>query len=401
MALVALAKNHVDAQSLFNIVATVVNIVGASPKRCDILWEKQAMVVFEALKSGELSNGRGLNQETNLKRSGDTRWGSHYGTLISIITVFPSVIDVLEIIADDGLTSEQRCEANNLVELVQSFNFVFCLHLMKDVLGITNELSQALQRKDQDIANAMKLVGLCKHRLQVMRESGWVSLLHQVSSFCLKYNIDMPNMDDMFVARGRKRRKAQEITNLHHYQVELFYAILDMQLQELNSRFNETNTELLVCLACLNPNDSFSAFDKQKLIRLAQFYPKDFSLVDLMILDCQLETYIMDMRSSVEFSKLKGISELAKMMVAHKKDKVFPLVYLLLTLALILPVATATVERSFSAMNIIKTRLRNRMGDQWMNDNLVVYIEKDISDGIDNETIMQHFQKMKSRRGQL
>ena len=52
-------------------------------------------------------------------------------------------------------------------------------------------------------------------------------------------------------------------------------------------------------------------------------------------------------------------------------------------------------------MNIIKTRLRNRIGDQWMNDNLVVYIEKDISDGIDNETIMQHFQKMKSRRGQL
>ncbi|KAK3199317.1 hypothetical protein Dsin_022732 [Dipteronia sinensis] len=135
--------------------------------------------------------------------------------------------------------------------------------------------------------------------------------------------------------------------------------------------------------------------------QMAMFYPKDFPFVDLMILDCQLETYIMDMRSSDEFLKLKGITELAKMMVAHKKDEVFPLVYLLLTLVLILLVATATVERSFSAMNIIKTRLRNRMGDQWMNDNLVVYIEKDISDGIDNETIMQHFQKMKPRQGQL
>ncbi|KAK2644138.1 hypothetical protein Ddye_019333, partial [Dipteronia dyeriana] len=51
-------------------------------------------------------------------------------------------------------------------------------------------------------------------------------------------------------------------------------------------------------------------------------------------------------------------------------------------------------------MEIIKTRLRNRMGDQWMNENLVVYIEKDISDGIDNEIVMQHFQKMKPRRGQ-
>ena len=89
------------------------------------------------------------------------------------------------------------------------------------------------------------------------------------------------------------------------------------------------------------------------------------------------------------------------MMVANKKDKVFPLVYLLLTLVLILPVATVIVERLFSVMNIIKTWLRNRMGDEWMNDNLVVYIEKDISDGIDNETVMQHFQKMKLHWGQL
>jgi hypothetical protein len=41
---------------------------------------------------------------------------------------------------------------------------------MKNVLGITNELSQALQRKDQDILKAMKLVEISKLRLQAMRE---------------------------------------------------------------------------------------------------------------------------------------------------------------------------------------------------------------------------------------
>ena len=49
-----------------------------------------------------------------------------------------------------------------------------------------------------------------------------------------------------------------------------------------------------------------------------------------------------------------------------------------MTLALILLVATATVKRAFSIMNIIKNRLRNQIGDQWMNDCLVTYIEKDI-----------------------
>ena len=88
-------------------------------------------------------------------------------------------------------------------------------------------------------------------------------------------------------------------------------------------------------------------------------------------------------------------------MVETRKIDVHPLVYRLITLALILPVAIATVERVFSAMNIVKNRLRNRIGEEWMSDSLVVYIEKEFSDRVTNEDIMQRFQKMKTRRHQL
>ena len=80
-----------------------------------------------------------------------------------------------------------------------------------------------------------------------------------------------------------------------------------------------------------------------------------------------------------------GIGDLAQKMIETKKHVVYPLVYLLVTLALILPVTTSTVERAFSAMKIVKNRSRNRMGDQWMTNNLIVYIEKDIFDCIDND----------------
>ena len=49
-------------------------------------------------------------------------------------------------------------------------------------------------------------------------------------------------------------------------------------------------------------------------------------------------------------------------MVEMKKNISYPLNYSLVTLALILPIATATVEKPFSAMNIIKNRLHNRIG---------------------------------------
>ena len=74
------------------------------------------------------------------------------------------------------------------------------------------------------------------------------------------------------------------------------------------------------------------------------------------------------MRSNDFFLELQGVSELAEKLVSTRKYKTYPLVYLLVKLALTLPVAIATVERSFSAMKYIKNELRNRMGDQWMNN---------------------------------
>lgn len=272
---------------------------------------------------------------------------------------------------------------------------------MKTLLGITNDLSQALQRKEQDIVNAMNLVGICKKQLHDLRDNGWDSMLKQATLFCKKHDIDVCNMDEVFLLPGWSRLKAQQMTNLHRYRVELFCDVIDLQLRELENRFSQTNTDLLISMACLNPSNSFSAFDKNKVIHFARFYPDDFSEMELMMLDDQLETYIVDMQTSADFSNLKGIGDLAQKMVETKRDKVYYLVYLLIKLALILPVATATVERTFSAMSIVKNRLLNGMRDQWMNDALVAYIEKDVLANVDNENIIDRIQKMKTHQGDM
>nr|XP_011459928.1 PREDICTED: zinc finger MYM-type protein 1-like [Fragaria vesca subsp. vesca] len=377
LALVGVAKKHDIVGAFFTSVASVVNIVGASSKRRDILRAKQSIKVIEALQIGELTSGQGLNQETEIKRSCDTRWSSHYGTLVNFIVMFSSITDVLDEISSTNL------------------------HLMRIILGITHELSQALQKYDQDIVNAMDLVKVCKRKLQTMRENGWVSLLEEVVLFCGKENISVPNMDAQYVCPGKSRRRAPEMTNMYYYRFDFFCAVIDFQLQELDNRFNEASTELLLCLACLSPNYSFAAYNKQSLMRLVELYPQDFSASELLFLEIQLETYIDDMRSNDKFQELQGIADLTKKLVETRKHKTYPYVYLLITLALVLPVATASVERAFSAMNIIKNRIRNRMGDQWMNDSLAVYLEKDIFISIDNESIIQRFQNMAPRRGQL
>ncbi|CAJ2647832.1 unnamed protein product [Trifolium pratense] len=161
LTLVAIAKDHLQVCGVFNSVSNLINVVGGSCKRQDMLRENQIKNVKKALGTGEIASGQGLNQETSLKRPADTRWSSHFATLTNLILMYDSVVDVLKFLrVDSTLKREQRAEANGLILLMNTFDFALTLHLIKNVLGISNELSQALQRKDQDIVNAMHLVNI-------------------------------------------------------------------------------------------------------------------------------------------------------------------------------------------------------------------------------------------------
>ena len=78
-----------------------------------------------------------------------------------------------------------------------------------------------------------------------------------------------------------------------------------------------------------------------------------------------------------------------------------PLVDRLNRLVLTLPVSTATTERAFSAMKIIKTRLRNKMEDGYLSGCMMLHIEKEYVDDIDSETVIDHFESIGDRRAQF
>ena len=107
-----------------------------------------------SIETGEVSTGRGLNQETILARPWDTRWGSHHVTLVRLSQMWDSVIKVLQIVHEDGQVPNQ---AAGLIQKMECFEFVFIMVLMLKVLGITNELSRALQTKGLNIVNALEV----------------------------------------------------------------------------------------------------------------------------------------------------------------------------------------------------------------------------------------------------
>ena len=84
-------------------------------------------------------------------------------------------------------------------------------------------------------------------------------------------------------------------------------------------------------------------------------------------------------------------SSLVQLCVAfckHNLVSVFPQLFKLIRLVLTLPILTATTERAFSALKILKTRLRTSIGDDWMVDLMIINIEKTIAQSLDINDII-------------
>ncbi|KAK9672877.1 hypothetical protein RND81_12G131500 [Saponaria officinalis] len=312
--LIAASRDVISVYQFFSKLTFIVNIITSSAKRYDQLQAAHLAEIERLLELEELETGKGNNQIGTVKRAGDTRWGSHFGSLNSLLNMYNASCSVLQ-----------------------------------TILGITNDLCQALQRKSQDILNAMHLMSNTKILIQKLRDDEWENLLQQVLLFCNNHDIEVPNMEDHYIyGRGRFRQPKDRVTILHYFRYDVFIAAIDSQLHELDFRFNDEMIELFSLSSSLDPKRKFQNFKADDIYKLvSKFYPADFT----------------------EQEKLN---------------------------------LKTTAERAFSAMKLIKTALRNRMEDDYLTDSLlIVYVEKWIAKEFDIDSIIDEFASKKDRRSLL
>ena len=103
----------------------------------------------------------------------------------------------------------------------------------------------------------------------------------------------------------------------------------------------------------------------------------------------------------MQFEKPATLALLSKILTETGKSTKFPLVDRLIRLVLTIPISIATCERAFSAMNIVKTKLRTKMEDDFLRDVRVIFIERELVNLFDVDSIIDDFALMKSRRVQF
>ena len=112
---------------------------------------------------------------------------------------------------------------------MMSFDFVFILHLMQELMEITDLLCRKLQQKSQDIINAMDDVATTKRLIQNLRDHGWSKLLGEVTAFCSKQGITVPDMN-WYYAHFIRSHSSSETTVEHHYRYGVFIVAIDQQM---------------------------------------------------------------------------------------------------------------------------------------------------------------------------
>ncbi|KAK8302489.1 hypothetical protein V6Z11_D04G089300 [Gossypium hirsutum] len=187
------------------------------------------------------------------------------------------------------------------------------------------------------ILNAMYLVSSTKTFIQKLRED----------AFCEKHNIRVLDMDSPYVVK-RGRHQHVDFNMEHHSRVKIFNAVIDSQLFELNSRFKERKIDLLTLSSALDLKDAY----------------KSFNMDDICC--------IKEKQNVPNHPKLQNLSTIF---------------YL--------------CQRAFSTMKVVKIRLRNKIEDEFLINNLVVYIERHIVETFDSDSIFTDRISLKEHRAQF
>ncbi|KAL1126629.1 hypothetical protein V6Z11_A13G124400 [Gossypium hirsutum] len=342
----------------FSYLTCKIKLVASSSNQHDQLRDIETSHIAKLIDSGELEISKGKNQISFLNSS---------------VRMFSFVCVVLQdIIKSVNLT--QRSEVDGIHGAMTSIEFVSIFHFTIEMLGVNNDLCQALQYKSQYIQNAMQLV-----------EHGWDPLFEEVKLFCKDHEIEVPNLNALYkVGRGQSRIQRDNLTIKHHYWLDIF------------------TVELLVLSFALDPRDNYKAFWVEDICKLMNdFYPDDFIEQEKLHMKIQLEHFQLDAHQSTELQKAFTVANLGQVLAKTNKSSIYPLPDRIIHLVLTLLISIATTKRAFLAMKIAKTRLRKRMEDDFLLTYLVAYIEKEIAREFSTNSIIDGFKLTKKRKVQF
>jgi hypothetical protein len=350
-------------------------IVRASAKRLAIFQQVQASLAPDA---------------PSLKPLCPTRWTARFGAFQAVDQNLAAILAALTIIADEN-TGPTAVKARGLLRHIQTFDFIFGLQIALILFDITEGLSRSLQSESLDIGEALNSAELVTNSLQRKRND-FLQVFQKSSDICNSHDIPAA----VLPRRRALPRRFDNAGTAHHFDsVEDYYRhvyidCIDSIMGEIR-RFDQPALPVYQAMEDVLVNaakgDDFTA----SLLSVTNYFAGDF---DSDVLKRQLMN-LQDLK--IATPTVRCISDTLKANTMLR-DQLFSSVTKLLKLYLLLPVTSATAERSFSSLRRLKTYLRSVMLQNRLNHVAILHVHQDVVDSLDLNYVVSDFVKAKTSR---
>lgn len=331
-----------------------------------------------------------------LKSLSDTRWASRKQATEAVIQSLPAIIKALERIREHPHSAPKvASEADGLHTKLNTFEFIFMLVLWDELLKKTYTLSNYLQKQSLDINTAVELIDNTMSQIKRMRtEDEFKATEDSAKEIARHTEINTEFAEERVRKRKRhfdeKAEDEQDQDKRTRFKINVYFYILDVFLGQFEHRFKDFR-EMAKLFAVLSPRRFNLPGADKNILQLAQFYSEDISSPQEAVYEfaslCSLYKEL-----NVDLST----DAVLPFLIANDMDRAFPHLAILYRIYKTIPISSATAERSFSRLKLIKNYLRSCMDEARLSHLTLLCLERDIP--IDKDKVINRFAQMKQRK---
>jgi hypothetical protein len=339
---------------------------------------------------------------TGLKRCIETRWSARADAVTTVKKNFKQILEALEELSSPEENLKTRTEALISIQLMESFKFICYQNFWEPVLAEINETQKYLQKKGLNIHHCDIKLNTLKTYLINEKAKIIENAITQTQKLCDELEIPMDCR-----LRGRKKNvdvealhsPAQLISEQLRNNLELCMKSI---IEEISTRFKQLHN-LATKFSCIVPSNLLNKELEFDINILNDFH--DINKEEFLTERKRLQAFMAVPELSDVASKwkadLEGPLEVLSFIQKYRLENSLPNLSILLRIFLTIAISIASCERSFSKLNLIKNYLRSTMSNLRLSNLGILSIEREETDSINFEEIIEEFASLKARKGNM
>uniref|UniRef100_A0A3B5QKP1 DUF4371 domain-containing protein n=1 Tax=Xiphophorus maculatus TaxID=8083 RepID=A0A3B5QKP1_XIPMA len=362
---------HCNAHCLNLVLVDVVKSVPEAEDFFSLLQNIYKFVTGSAVHTKWLAVQKELypqEKPRELQRLIDVRWACRYLACRNVRDRLPAVLRLLLDISLENNSGDRKVEAKGLLAQID-FQFIALLVTFCKVLGDIKILSDMLQSSNLDLSKAVDLVGSLTDTLKSYRsEACFGELLRDTQEL-----VECCKISTLPLSKRQPKASSRFLDSLVMTTVGQRHS--DQSNEDFNRglerRFSQKNCEIMQGVQSPVPKSPLF-LKEETLYAFGQTFER-----------------LLLRREKGELERPSTLLDFVVFLEPYKK--VFHELFKLCKISVVIPVSTASCERSFSALKLIKNHLRTTMADDRLSHLGILSVESRRAHTLNMDDFVKHF----------